>query len=264
MKHNPRSAGVPNQVWIGLAVIAFGLLYLLDNLYIIDRRQVTHYWPVLVVIFGLVKLADAGSCHERTVFGLIAAAGVILTLNRLGYGYLFNARTLWPVLLILFGIGVVHRALRKRHGPHGVPLKDDPGAGFTAAPGPGPGPGPGLGPGPGPGPGADTDSVVDITAILGGFQRRISTPDFRGGDISALMGGCVLDLRESSIAGEAELNVFAVMGGITIKCPPDWTIILKGVPVLGGFEEKTAPAPDASKRLTIRGYAIMGGVEVRN
>ncbi len=250
MKYRTRISGIPNQVWLGLAVIAFGMLYLLDNLYIIDRRQVTHYWPVLVVIFGLVKVADADSRHERMVFGLIAAAGVVLTLNRLGYGYLFNARTLWPVLVILLGIGVVHKALRKRDMPRGVPLKDDayPAAGATARPGVAP----------------DSDGVVDITAILGGFQRRISTPDFRGGDISALMGGCELDLRESSIVGDAELNVFAVMGGITIRCPPDWTIILKGVPVLGGFEEKTAPAPDPGKRLTIRGYAIMGGVEVRN
>lgn len=242
MKNKARTSGVPNQVWLGLAVIAFGLLFLLDNLYIIDRRAVMRYWPVLVLVVGLVKFAGADSRHERVVFGLIAAAGAVLTLNRLGYGYFFNARTLWPVLLILLGIGVIHKALRKRDTPHGVPLKDQEETGARA----------------------DTDGVVDITAILGGFQRRISTPDFRGGDVSAIMGDCVLDLRESSIAGDAELNVFAVMGGVTIKCPPDWTIILKGVPVLGGFDEKTTPAPDTSKRLTIRGYAIMGGVEVRN
>ena len=248
MKNKARRSGVPTQVWLGLAVIAFGLLFLLDNLYIIDRRAVMHYWPVLVVIFGLVKFADADSRHERMVFGLIAAAGAVLTLNRLGYGYFFNARTLWPVLLILLGIGVIHKALRKRDSPHGVPLKDQPETGGRADAGAR----------------ADTDGVVDITAILGGFQRRISTPDFRGGDVSAIMGDCVLDLRESSIVGDAELNVFAVMGGVTIRCPPDWTIILKGVPILGGFEQKTAPAPDTNKRLTVRGYAIMGGVEVCN
>ncbi|NHZ33982.1 LiaI-LiaF-like domain-containing protein [Massilia rubra] len=244
MKSKARTSGVPNQVWLGLAVIGFGMLYLLDNLYIIDRRQVMHFWPVLVIIGGLVKFAEADSRHERMLFGLITAAGVVLTLNRLGYGYFFNARTLWPVLLILFGIGVIHKALRKRDTAPGVPLKDDAGATFSAD--------------------ADADAVVDITAILGGFRRRLSTPAFRGGDISAFMGDCMLDLRESSIIGEAEINVFAVMGGVTIKCPPDWTIILKGVPVLGGFEDRTAPAADAGKRLTIRGYAIMGGVEVRN
>ncbi|CUI08918.1 LiaI-LiaF-like domain-containing protein [Massilia antarctica] len=262
MKNDTRNSGIPNQVWLGLAVIAFGLLFLLDNLNIIDRHRVLHYWPVLVVIGGLVKYAGAETQHERMVFGLITAAGVILTLNRLGYGYFFNARTLWPVLLILLGIGVIHKAMRKGVTPHAVPLKDDvdvdvdadadadawakPGAAADARAG------------------ADANAVVDITAILGGFERRISTPAFRGGDICAIMGGCVLDLRDSSIVGDAELNVFAVMGGITIKCPPDWSVVLKGVPILGGFEEKTSPAPGTGKRLTIRGYAIMGGVEVRN
>ncbi|RSZ59797.1 hypothetical protein HF313_13735 [Massilia atriviolacea] len=249
MKNKLRSAGVPNQVWIGLAVIAFGMLFLLDNLDIIDRHRVMYFWPVLVVIGGLVKFAEADSRHERMVFGLIAAAGAVLTLNRLGYGYFFNARTLWPVLLILFGIGVIHKALRKRVPPHGVPLEEKDGAG--AAPFPRAA-------------GKDDDAVVDISAFLGAVKRRIVTADFRGGDISAFMGDCVLDLRESSIAGEAELNVFAVMGGITVKCPPDWTVILNGTPVLGGFEDKTSPAPNSSKRLTIRGYAVMGGVEVRN
>jgi predicted membrane protein len=78
------------------------------------------------------------------------------------------------------------------------------------------------------------------------------------------MGGCSLDMRTASIQGEAVINVFAFWGGVTIKCPPDWTVVLQGTPIMGGFEEKTATPPDGSKRLVIRGYAVMGGVEVRN
>ncbi|MBW8899923.1 MAG: hypothetical protein JF619_17820, partial [Massilia sp.] len=100
--------------------------------------------------------------------------------------------------------------------------------------------------------------------VLGGFERRVSTPDFRGGEITAVMGGCALDLREASIVKEALLNVFTVWGGINIKVPPDWTVVLNGTPVMGGFAEKTVTPPDGSKRLVITGYAIMGGVEVRN
>ena len=106
--------------------------------------------------------------------------------------------------------------------------------------------------------------MVDVTAILGGFDRRITTPGFRGGEVTAVMGGCQLDLRGSSIEGEAVINVFAVMGGITLKVPPDWTVVLHGTPIMGGFEEKTIAPPNSSKRLIIKGYAIMGGVEVRN
>jgi len=103
-----------------------------------------------------------------------------------------------------------------------------------------------------------------VVAILGGVERRITTPDFRGGEITAVMGGCALDLRESSILKEAVLNVFTIWGGINIKVPPDWTVVLNGTPVMGGFSEKTISAPNGDKRLVITGYAVMGGVEVRN
>jgi hypothetical protein len=40
------------------------------------------------------------------------------------------------------------------------------------------------------------------------------------------------------------INVFAIWGGINIKVPPDWTVVLQGTPMMGGFDEKTAPPPD--------------------
>ena len=46
--------------------------------------------------------------------------------------------------------------------------------------------------------------------------------------------------------------------------PPDWSVILQGTPILGGFEEKTIVPPHQNKRLYVIGYAIMGGLEVRN
>ena len=100
---------------------------------------------------------------------------------------------------------------------------------------------------------ADADDVVDVTAILGGFERRITSQHFKGGEVTALMGGCALDMRGAQIDGEAVINVFAVWGGITIKCPPDWTVVLHGTPIMGGFEEKTAvpagqqQAPDCAR-----------------
>ena len=108
------------------------------------------------------------------------------------------------------------------------------------------------------------DELVDVTAILGGFERSITTQHFKGGDVTAILGGCALDMRSASIDGEAVIDVFAFMGGVTIKCPPDWTVVLHGTPILGGFEEKTAHPVAGTKRLIVKGYAIMGGVEVRN
>jgi hypothetical protein len=72
-------------------------------------------------------------------------------------------------------------------------------------------------------------------------------------------------LRQASITdGDAVINVFAMCGGISVKVPPDWTVILQGTPILGGFDERTIAPHDSAKRLVIKGYAIMGGLEVRN
>jgi hypothetical protein len=60
------------------------------------------------------------------------------------------------------------------------------------------------------------------------------------------------------------INVFAVMGGIEMKVPTDWTVILNGSPIIGGFDEKTINPKDGNKRLIVTGYAIMGGVQVNN
>ena len=43
-----------------------------------------------------------------------------------------------------------------------------------------------------------------------------------------------------------------------------WWVVGRVAPILGGYEDKTAGAPDGAPRLVIRGSAIMGGIEVRN
>ena len=237
MKNEPSSAGtrgIPGQVIIGIAVITLGLLFLLDNLNLIEFREVKRFWPVLLIIIGVAKLVDAQTPQERMPFFILTGVGVVMTLNRLGFD-LFTVRNLWPLVLIGVGGAVVYKALTGRRQISGMVKPDD-----------------------------VSDSAVSATVVLGGFDRRISTPAFRGGEINVFMGGCALDLRGSSIENEAVITVFAAMGGITLKVPPDWTIVLHGTPIMGGFDEKTITPPDNSKRLIIKGYVIMGGVEVRN
>ncbi|MCA1246212.1 LiaI-LiaF-like domain-containing protein [Massilia sp. MS-15] len=237
MKDNLKSRGVTAQVVLGLSVIVLGVLFLLGNLDIIETRRVLGFWPAVFVIAGIVKLYDTQSRGGQLLGGGLVALGILLTLDRMDI-IDFNVHTMWPLFFIGFGAYTLYTARtgRRRIMIDGVKGEND------------------LG----------DEGVVDITAILGGFERRVFTPDFRGGEVTAFMGGCSLDLRASSIQGEAVLNVFAFWGGVTLKVPPDWTVILNGTPIMGGFEEKTIAPPDNSKRLIVRGYAIMGGVEVRN
>ncbi len=234
MKNEPTRSSIPSQVILGIFVIGLGVLFLLDNLDIFNFNRAISFWPAAFILFGIIKLLDTQSPNGVLVGSILIGVGMVMTINRLGYFHI-NMRALWPLLIIFLGGAVIYRAVKGRRSI-GMQVKD----------------------------GEATDNVVDITAILGGFDRRITTPNFRGGEVSAVMGGCMLDLRGSSIEQEAVLNVFALMGGITLKVPPDWTVAMNGTPIMGGFEEKTITAPHNNKRLVIRGYAIMGGVEVRN
>ncbi len=233
MKSEP-TRSIPSQVILGIFVVGLGVLFLLDNLDIFDFHRAVAFWPAAFILFGVIKLLDTQSPNGVLVGTILIGVGVVMTLGRLGIMSI-NMRALWPLLIIFIGGAVIYRAVTGRR-LIGMESKD----------------------------GEAGDAVVDITAILGGFDRRITTPNFRGGEVTAVMGGCMLDLRGSSIEGEAVLNVFALMGGITMKVPPDWTVAMNGTPIMGGFEEKTITAPHNNKRLVIRGYAIMGGVEVRN
>ncbi|MFL6675064.1 MAG: LiaI-LiaF-like domain-containing protein [Massilia sp.] len=237
MRNRSHTRSAPNQVVLGVLVIAMGLLFLLDNLGIIDFRHALAFWPLAFIVAGIIKLFDTSSQSGYVVGVVLIGVGVTLILKRLGYLYI-SWNTMWPLLLIALGGVLLFRAATGGRGQYaaGPSLKDE----------------------------AGSDSVVDVTAILGGFERRIVTPAFRGGEVQAILGGCTLDMRNSSIENEAVLHVFALFGGISIKCPPDWTVVLHGTPILGGVDEKTAAPPDASKRLVITGYVIMGGLEVTN
>ncbi|MFL6656669.1 MAG: LiaI-LiaF-like domain-containing protein [Massilia sp.] len=232
---NDQQKSISAQLILGAFVVGLGLLFLLDNLNIFDYHRMYTFWPTVFIVLGVVKLLDTNTDNGKLLGSILISVGVLWTLNRLGFVY-FNVRSLAPLILVTIGGMVIYRALaRKNRSADSV---------MQVA--------------------ADSDSIVDITAVLGGFDRRINTPTFRGGEVTVVMAGCQLDLRGSSIEGEAVINVFVSMGGISIKVPVDWTVVLHGSPIMGGFDEKTAAPPNNNKRLIVKGYAIMGGVEIRN
>ena len=229
------SRSISSQALLGIMAIGLGILFFLDNLDIINFREALPFWPVALFVIGVVKICDSSNRNGVVIGAALAGAGVLMLLNRLGFLHV-SWRSLWPLVLILVGVAVLLRPDTRPRTATVNLAKDQ----------------------------VASEEYLDVTAILGGFQRRVATRNLRGGEITAIMGGCELDMRDASIDGEAVIHIFAVMGGITIKCPIDWTVVMEGTPLMGGFDEKTAPPPDNSKRLVVRGYAIMGGVEIRN
>lgn len=221
---------------VGLFVILLGTLLTLDNFDILEVEDFLAWWPTVLIALGLVHLLQPRrSKVGGTLFLLIGS--VLLAAN---LGYLpMNVWELWPLIFVFIGISMISGTIsRRRRMAAGVPAD-----------------------------GAATDSVISALAVMSGVVRSNTSSDFRGGELTAVMGGCEFDLRGATIKrGEtAVLDVFAMWGGIEIYVPRNWHVTVNGFPLLGGFEDKTYQQPDdASGHLIVKGMAVMGGVEVKN
>jgi len=216
---------------LGLGVLAMGVLLTLDNLDIMEVGNLFRYWPVLLIVLGLSHLLQPGRDRRLGAGLLWLVIGTLLLLNTLDY-WTFNVWDLWPLLLVLFGGQLLWRAItrgRRRVDP-------------------------------------ESASFFDSTAVMGGVQRHIACDDFQGGDAMALLGGCEIDLSDCGSVGEAaEIHTFAFWGGVELKVPADWEVQVRGTAIMGAFEDKTrGPETQGGKVVIVRGFAIMGGVEIKN
>ncbi len=213
---------------LGLIVIAAGILFTLDNLNLIHAGDYLRFWPVILIAFGSARFLDSDTGAGRFAATLFILVGTILLLNNLSVVH-FRLRDYWPLLLVALGLAIIWRAFAHES------------------------------------PAAPEGAKVSALALLGGINKVVRTEDFRGAELTAFLGGCEIDLRPAAMKqDEAVLNVFTFWGGIEVKVPEDWTVTNQAVAILGGVEDRTVAREGAQKRLIIRGFAIMGGIEVHN
>jgi class 3 adenylate cyclase len=83
----------------------------------------------------------------------------------------------------------------------------------------------------------------------------------------AVMGGCEMDLRGAEIDGpEVVITAVAFWGGVEITVPEGFDVEMAGFSFMGGRDMKLRDVPivPGSPRILVRGFAVMGGIEVRS
>jgi predicted membrane protein len=224
-------------IW-GVLLTLFGVALLLDHLGIISFDRLWRFWPLVLIFAGAVNFRSP----ERRFWGIILLfAGVILQFNQLGLSH-FGWGDFWPFLLIGAGLLLMWNALdaRKRR------------AEVSPA-------------------GSDPRTTLNEAVVFGGLERRMTSQDFQGGDVTAIFGGVELDLTEANMqANEAILAITAIFGGVEVRVPSSWQVAYRGSPIFGGVEDKTRtarvddPANPNPKTLVITGAVIFGGLEIKN
>ena len=153
------------QLVVGLIVIAVGVVMTLDNLQVIDASRYLRFWPGALMILGVVKI-----WHSRDGMGgafggfLFVVIGAWLLLEQTALVHI-SFWDMWPALLVAFGVFLVWQGAstpRRRTS-------------------------------------AASNDLISAIAVLGGVSRGNNSPAFRGGELTAVMGGCELDLRHAAL-----------------------------------------------------------------
>ena len=215
---------------IGLLIIVFAIVILLQNMDLIPYINMWIFWPVFLILIGLSQVLRPRESRQTLSGGIFIVIGLLFLLNNMDIlSFRFD---LWPIILLLIGFGLLRQAMI------------------------------------GPKSGESENDFINLTFILGGGNHKFNSKSLRGGKVSAIMGGGKIDLTDADmVEDEVFFDIFAFWGGVELIVPQTWQVNMKALPILGGVDNKTGPDPNGTaqvKRLTVRGTAIMGGMEVKN
>jgi hypothetical protein len=113
-------------------------------------------------------------------------------------------------------------------------------------------------------PGPQPREHGELVAILGGSTRKGRWFAPRRLGVRVLLGGAELDFRDAVLPeGGTVVDVSCVLGGVEVTVPPEMPVEVEGIGILGGFEDSSRGSESTRPRLQIRGFALLGGVEVK-
>jgi hypothetical protein len=217
----------PIRAWFAAVLIAVGALWLLDAANVLHASATIDHWWPVAVI--ALGLA-AAAAERRLSLGpvVLVVIGALLLVGQLDIVQL--DQIVWPVIAIVAGVWLLINRGRSR-------TRDE------------------------------LSDRQDVMALLGAAETKNRSPHFRHANVSAVFGGATLDMRDARLDPGATVDALALFGGVDVIVPPGWRVELGGLPIFGGYDDKTAgngDVPADAPVLKVAATAIFGGVDVKN
>lgn len=124
--------------------------------------------------------------------------------------------------------------------------------------------------------GAVAESSSDrlrVVSVMGRSDHVSRATAFKGADVTNVMGRSDVDLRQATLApgATATVRVFSMMGAVTLRVPPTWTVDTGAISAMGGVRDqrlsRAADTPAAGAgpppHLLLRGVVAMGRLDIR-
>ena len=107
----------------------------------------------------------------------------------------------------------------------------------------------------------------ELAAYFGGAERTSTATSLRRGVVRVCCGGVDLDLRGAVLDPEgATLELSPLWGGINVRVPRTWRVIVDDRSTLGGVDARVTPPaelPDDAPVLHVVASARLGGVALK-
>ena len=135
-------------------------------------------WKVLLILIGFVSGVKNGFSRPFWIFPVLVGAGFLITDF---YPDLINSAYIWPVVLMVFGLFIMLKPVRKRglRGPEFWKKKwEEKDANYNSE-------------------SRSLNEKIELNAIFSGIQKSIFSKDFQGGEINAILGGIQLNLSQA-------------------------------------------------------------------
>jgi predicted membrane protein len=237
------------NIWTGVFLLVIGAVALLKAI-LFNIPDWVYTWQMLLIAIGFF-LGIRHNFRGGAWFILMLVGGVFLV-NEF-FPEIMLRKFLWPAAIILLGLFFIFRPRRHRY------LKDKGNA-------------------------YDKDRIepkinafhdqsfssedfIDSTSIFGGVKKNIISKNFKGGDITNIMGGSEIDLTQADINGTITIDLTQIFGGTKLIVPSNWQVKTQMAAIFGGVEDKRSAqsaALDSNKILVLDGTSIFGGIEIRS
>ena len=230
------SAARGPRVFVGLAILAIGVVFLLENL---TDWEIPWggWWPVILIVMGTWNLVRKDSSRVGAIALIALGVFFLLDTQDVWEYSIGDIWRFWPVVLILVGAKMLFSRNWKRSRPAPQQRIDD-----RYSPG-----------------------ELNVTSVFGSSQRRVNDQALAGGQVISVFASTEINLRDAALAdGEATLDITVIFGSAQIRVPDNWTIDVQINDLLGSIEDERDRSPSRVPvgRLTLTGICLFGGIDL--
>ena len=246
-----------NQAWTGLFIVLVGSVFLMRQAGV-EFPYWLFSWPVLLIVLGLLG-AIKHNFRPGGWYVLLAVGGIFLA-DRLIAGVSIQ-KFAWPCLIIAIGLWMIvkpkvnptrfaHRRDRNSANEWRTDDPENPGSAHQNFKG-----------------FSDNSDFIETSSIFGGVKKIVLSKNFKGGNISNIMGGTEINLTQADIQSKIVIDTTNIFGGTELIIPPTWDVQSDVVAIFGGVDDKrqiTSQPLQPNKIVQLTGLCIFGGIEIKS